>query len=114
MKISSLIGFVGVLLSTPLLAETLIIEGAASDMQIYEIRTISIFVVYLPIFLSLIGSLFAKWLHTLAGVLLFASGLVILIPGITFGLITEQLFFGISGGILFLIAGGLLLFNVEK
>jgi hypothetical protein len=114
MRISSLIGFIGVLLSAPLLAETLIIEGAATDMRIYDIRVISIFVVYLPILLSLIASLFAKWLHTASGVLLFTSGLIILIPGIAFGLITEQLFFGISGGILFLIAGGLLLFNVEK
>ncbi len=114
MKLSSIIGFIGVLLTLPLLAETLIIEGAATDMEIYEIRTISIFLVYLPITLSLISSLFAKWLDTAAGALLFASGLIILIPGIAFGLIAEQLFFGVSGGILFIISGILLLFKIEK
>ena len=114
MRISSLIGFIGVLFSLPLLAETLIIEGAATDMRIYDVRIISIFVVYLPILLSLFASLFAKWLHTASGVLLFTSGLIILIPGIAFGLITEQLFFGLSGGILFIISGIILLFNLEK
>lgn len=113
MRLSSLTGFIGVLLTAPLLAETLIIEGAATDMEIPEIRTISIFIVYLPIFLSLISSLFAKWLHTLSGVLLFTSGLVILIPGIIFGIITQNIFLGIISSLLFIFAGILLLFKKD-
>ncbi len=114
MKNSSLIGFIGVLLSAPLLAETLIIEGAATDMRIYDIRVISIFVVYLPILLSLIASLFAKWLHTASGVLLFTSGLIILVPGIAFGLIYNKLVWGLGAGVLFVINGVIILFNLDK
>ncbi len=114
MRLSSIIGFLGVILSTPLLAETLLIEGTATEMEIPEIRIISMFIVYLPIFFGLVGSLFAKWLHTLSGVFLFTSGLVILIPGIIFGIITENIFFGIISSLMFIFAGALLLFKKDK
>lgn len=114
MRPSTLIGFLGFILLIPLLIETLIIESVATDMKIYGIRKIAIFAVYLPTIFGLIGSLLPKSLKTISGCLLFISGIIILIPGIIFGLIIEYMFFGVLGGILFIISGTILLLKTEK
>lgn len=114
-RISSMIGFIGALFSLPLLAETIILHDIGNILELSDVEQISIFLVYVPIFLGLIGSLTPRWIPELSGALLFMSGLTLFIPGfIGFGVEYDKLIWGLITGGLFVVSGLMILFNLDK